>query len=66
MVIGLCVLLLSLTSRSSNLRLLIGSNNDYQKLDLPKQVVMFLTWLRRKVTFQELGYQYGCGKEAVQ
>ena len=26
---------------------------------------MFLTRLRRKVTFQELGYQYGCGKESA-
>ena len=27
---------------------------------------MFLTRLRRKVTFQELSYQYGCGKESAQ
>ena len=26
---------------------------------------MFLARLRRKVTFQELGYQYGCGKESA-
>ena len=26
---------------------------------------MFLSRLRRKVTFQELGYQYGCGKESA-
>jgi hypothetical protein len=32
---------------------------------LPDRVVMFLARLRRKVTFQELGYQYGCGKESA-
>ena len=26
---------------------------------------MFLTRMKRKVTFQELGYQYGCGKESA-
>ncbi len=26
---------------------------------------MFLSRLRRKVTYQELGYQYGCGKESA-
>jgi hypothetical protein len=26
---------------------------------------MFLTRMRRKLTFQELGYQYGCGKESA-
>jgi hypothetical protein len=26
---------------------------------------MFLARVRRKVTFQELGYQYGCGKESA-
>ncbi len=26
---------------------------------------MFLARIRRKVTFQELGYQYGCGKETA-
>jgi hypothetical protein len=26
---------------------------------------MFLARLRRKVTFQELSYQYGCGKESA-
>lgn len=26
------------------------------------RVVLFLTRVRRKSTFQELGYQYGCGK----
>jgi hypothetical protein len=32
---------------------------------LPERVVMFLARLRRKGTFQELGYQYGCGKESA-
>jgi hypothetical protein len=41
------------------------SNDGYRKLDLPDRVVMFLARLRRKVTFQELGYQYGCGKESA-
>lgn len=41
------------------------SNDGYRKLDLADRVVMFLTRLRRKVTFQELGYQYGCGKESA-
>jgi hypothetical protein len=41
------------------------SNDGYRKLDFPDRVVMFLTRLRRKVTFQELGYQYGCGKESA-
>lgn len=27
--------------------------------------MMFLARVRRKVTFQELGYQYGCGKESA-
>jgi hypothetical protein len=34
-------------------------------LDLPERVVLFLTRLRRKTSFQELGYQYGCGKESA-
>jgi hypothetical protein len=41
------------------------SNDGYWKLDLADRVVMFLARLRRKVTFQELGYQYGCGKESA-
>jgi hypothetical protein len=41
------------------------SNDGYRKVDLPDRVVMFLARLRRKVTFQELGYQYGCGKESA-
>jgi hypothetical protein len=41
------------------------SNDGYRKLDLADRVVMFLARLRRKVTFQELGYQYGCGKESA-
>ena len=32
---------------------------------MEERVVMFLSRLRRKVTFQELGYQYGCGKESA-
>ena len=28
-------------------------------------MLIFLTRLRRKTTFEELGYQYGCGKETA-
>ncbi len=41
------------------------SNEGFRKLDLEERVVMFLARIRRKVTFQELGYQYGCGKETA-
>jgi hypothetical protein len=41
------------------------SNDGHRKLDLDEQVLIFLTRLRRKTLFQELGYQYGCGKETA-
>jgi hypothetical protein len=41
------------------------SNEGHRKLELNERVVMFLSRLRRKVTYQELGYQYGCGKESA-
>ncbi len=41
------------------------SNDGYRKLDLDERVLIFLTRLRRKTPFQELGYQYGCGKESA-
>jgi hypothetical protein len=41
------------------------SNEGFRKLDLEERVLIFLTRLRRKESFQELGYQYGCGKETA-
>jgi hypothetical protein len=41
------------------------SNEGFRKLDLEERVVMFLSRLKRKVTFKELGYQYGCGEESA-
>jgi hypothetical protein len=40
------------------------SNGGFRKLDL-ERVLIFLTRLRRKTPFQELGYQYGCGEESA-
>ena len=40
------------------------SNEGFRNLDLDR-VLIFLQRLRRKTTFQELGYQYGCGKESA-
>lgn len=41
------------------------SNGGFRRLDLPERVVLFLTRIRRKATFQELGYQYGCGRDSA-
>jgi hypothetical protein len=41
------------------------SNESYRKLDLEDRVVLFLTRMRRKTPFKELGYQYGCGRESA-
>ena len=41
------------------------SNDGFRKLDLEERVLIFLTRLRRKESFQEIGYQYGCGKESA-
>lgn len=41
------------------------SNEGYRKLDLEDRVVLFLTRMRRKTPFKELGYQYGCGRESA-
>jgi hypothetical protein len=41
------------------------SNEGFRKLDLDDRVLIFLQRLRHKTTFQELGYQYGCGKESA-
>jgi hypothetical protein len=41
------------------------SNEGFRKKDLDDRVLIFLQRLRRKTTFQELGYQYGCGKESA-
>lgn len=42
-----------------------ASNEGFRKLDLDERVVMFLARVKRKVSFQELGYQYGCGRESA-
>ena len=41
------------------------SNDGYRKVNLGDRVLLFLSRLRRKTSFQELGYQYGCGKESA-
>ena len=41
------------------------SNDGYRKLDLDERVLIFLQRLKRKTTFQELGYLYGCGKDTA-
>lgn len=41
------------------------SNDGFRKLRSRDRVLMFLQRLRRKTTFQELGYLYGCGKETA-
>lgn len=41
------------------------SNEGYRKLDLDERVLIFLTRLRRKTPFEELGFQYGCGAESA-
>jgi hypothetical protein len=38
------------------------SNEGFRKVDFEDRVLMFLSRIKRKVSFQELGYQYGCGK----
>jgi hypothetical protein len=42
-----------------------SSNDGYRKLDVEERVVMFLARVKRKVTFTELGYQYGCGRDSA-
>lgn len=41
------------------------SNEGFRKVDLEDRVLIFLSRLRRKESFQELGYQYGCGKASA-
>ena len=41
------------------------SNEGHRKLDLPERLLIFLTRLRRKEPFKELGFQYGCGRETA-
>lgn len=38
------------------------SNEGFRKVDFEDRVLMFLARIKRKVSFQELGYQYGCGR----
>ncbi len=42
-----------------------ASNEGFRKLDLEERVVLFLARVKRKVPFQELGYQFGCGAETA-
>ena len=42
------------------------SNEGFRKLDLDERVLIFLTRIRRKRSFKELGYLYGCGKASSQ
>jgi Helix-turn-helix of DDE superfamily endonuclease len=37
----------------------------HRKLEVEERVLIFLTRLRRKTPFEELGYQYGCGSESA-
>lgn len=41
-------------------------SDGFRKLDLDDRVLIFLTRLRRKSSFKELGYLYGCGKATAQ
>lgn len=41
------------------------SNEGHRKVDLEDRLLMFLARIKRKVSFQELGYQYGCGKASA-
>jgi Helix-turn-helix of DDE superfamily endonuclease len=42
------------------------SNEGYRKVDLNERVLIFLTRIKRKRSFKELGYLYGCGKASAQ
>lgn len=41
------------------------SNEGFRKVDLAERVLIFLSRMRRKTSFKELGYQYGCGRESA-
>ncbi len=41
------------------------SNEGFRKVDMKERMLVFLSRIRRKVPFSELGYQYGCGKETA-
>lgn len=41
------------------------SNEGYRKLDLDERVLIFLTRIKRKRSFKEIGYLYGCGKTST-
>ena len=41
------------------------SNEGYRKTDFLERVLIFLSRLRRKLPFKELGYLYGCGKTSA-
>lgn len=42
------------------------SNDGFRKVELRERVLIFLIRLRRKRSFKELGYLYGCGKASAQ
>ena len=42
-----------------------NSNEGFRKVDMKERMLIFLSRIRRKVPFSELGYQYGCGKETA-
>jgi hypothetical protein len=42
------------------------SNEDWRKVDLDEWVLIYLTRIKRKGSFKELGYLYGCGKASEQ
>ena len=41
------------------------SNDGYRTVGLEERVLMFLTRLRRKTPFEEMGFQYGCGETSA-
>lgn len=41
------------------------SNEGHRRIDLGERVLIFLTRIKRKRSFKELGYLYGCGKESA-
>jgi Helix-turn-helix of DDE superfamily endonuclease len=41
------------------------SNEGHRKVDLQERVLIFLTRIRWKRSFKEMGYLYGCGKDSA-
>lgn len=42
------------------------SNEGHRNVDLDDRVLLFLSRIKRKTPFSELGYLYGCGKASAQ